>query len=103
MGGVVGIATPYALFGTITGSTNKMARGMNLQGMMLKFVAALSLPGLQEMIGPRMGTPAMLSAAGREKDGAKRAARGPVPNYPQLGDITHLTGIRVDRLSSPEA
>jgi enediyne biosynthesis protein E4 len=55
------------------------------------------------MIGAQMGTPTPLSAAERQKAEAEKAATGPVPNYPQLVDITRLAGIHFDHLSSPEA
>ncbi|MGB6722737.1 MAG: CRTAC1 family protein [Terracidiphilus sp.] len=51
----------------------------------------------------QMGTPTPLSPAERRKAEAERAASGPVPNYPQLVDITKLTGIQFDHKSSPEA
>jgi hypothetical protein len=54
------------------------------------------------MIGAQMGTPAPLSAAERQKAEAERSAKGPVPNYPQLVDMTHPTGIHVDLLSIQE-
>jgi hypothetical protein len=50
-----------------------------------------------------MGTPTPLSPAERQKAEAERAATGPVPNYPQLVDITKSTGIVFDHKSSPEA
>lgn len=50
-----------------------------------------------------MGTATPLSQAERKKAEEERMARGPLPNYPQLVDITNLTGIHFDHLSSPEA
>ncbi len=50
-----------------------------------------------------MGTPTPLSAAERQKAAAEREETGPVPNYPQLVDITASTGIHFEHLSSPEA
>jgi hypothetical protein len=50
-----------------------------------------------------MGTPTPLSPAERQKAEAERRATGPLPDYPQLVDITGLTGIHFDHLSSPEA
>lgn len=50
----------------------------------------------------QMGTPSPLPAAERQKAEAERAATGPLPDYPQLVDITATTGIQFDHLSSPE-
>jgi hypothetical protein len=55
------------------------------------------------MIAAQMGTPSPLSPGERQKADAERAATGPVPNYPQLVDITKSTGIVFDHKSSPEA
>ena len=51
----------------------------------------------------QMGTPTPLPAAEREKAEAERKATGPLPDYPQLVDITAITGINFNHLSSPEA
>ena len=52
----------------------------------------------------QMGNPTPLPPKEREKAEAERKAAGqPLPNYPQLVDITASTGIRFDHLSSPEA
>ena len=51
----------------------------------------------------QMGTPTPLSAEERKKAAAEREATGPVPDYPQLVDITASTGIKFEHLSSPEA
>lgn len=50
-----------------------------------------------------MGTPTPLSQEEKKKAEEEAQARGPLPNYPQLVDITGSTGIRFDHLSSPEA
>ena len=50
----------------------------------------------------QMGTATPLSPEERAKAQAERTATAPVPNYPQLVDITHSTGIRFEHLSSPE-
>ena len=50
----------------------------------------------------QMGTPTPLSPAERQKAAAELSATGPVPNYPQLVDITSLTKIKFDHKSSPE-
>jgi len=51
----------------------------------------------------QMGTATPLSPAERQKAESERAATGPVPNYPELVDITKSTGISFDHKSSPEA
>ncbi|MGB6688536.1 MAG: CRTAC1 family protein [Terracidiphilus sp.] len=51
----------------------------------------------------QMGTPTPLPAAEREKAAAEREATGPLPNYPQLVDITASTGIHFEHQSSPES
>src|SRR5580698_11286348 len=50
----------------------------------------------------QMGTPTPLSPEERKKAEAEKAATGPVPDYPQLVDITAATGIHFDHKSSPE-
>jgi enediyne biosynthesis protein E4 len=50
----------------------------------------------------QMGTATPLSPEERAKAQAERTATAPVPDYPQLVDITHSTGIRFEHLSSPE-
>jgi enediyne biosynthesis protein E4 len=50
-----------------------------------------------------MGTATPLSPAERQKAEAERHETGPLPNYPQLVDITASTGIHFEHLSSPEA
>jgi hypothetical protein len=51
----------------------------------------------------QMGTLTPLPAAEREKAEAERKAAGPLPDYPQLVDITAITEINFNHLSSPEA
>lgn len=51
----------------------------------------------------QMGTATPLSPEERARAEAESKATGPVPNYPQLVDITALTGIHFDHKSSPEA
>jgi enediyne biosynthesis protein E4 len=75
---------------------------MRLQIASLKFVVAFSFLALQEMIGAQMGTPTPLSPAEREKAEVERTVTSPVPNYPQLVDITKSTGISFDHKSTPE-
>jgi enediyne biosynthesis protein E4 len=50
----------------------------------------------------QMGTATPLSPTERAKAEAERAATTPVPDYPQLVDITRSTGIHFDHQSSPE-
>ncbi|MGA3129542.1 MAG: CRTAC1 family protein [Terracidiphilus sp.] len=76
---------------------------MRLRIVILKLSAALSFLAFEQMIGAQMGTPTPLSPAERQRAEAEKAATGPVPNYPQLVDITKLTGITFDHKSSPEA
>jgi enediyne biosynthesis protein E4 len=54
------------------------------------------------MLMGQMGTATPLSPEERAKAEAERAATAPVPNYPQLVDITRSTGIHFEHLSSPE-
>jgi enediyne biosynthesis protein E4 len=46
---------------------------------------------------------AQLLLAEKQKAAAESLASGPIPNYPQLIDITASTGINFEHLSSPEA
>jgi hypothetical protein len=50
-----------------------------------------------------MGTPTPLSAPEQQKAEAEAKEIGLMPDYPQLVDITRLTGIHFDHLSSPQA
>jgi len=59
------------------------------------FLAGTTLAG-------QMGTPTPLSPAERQKAEAEKATTEPVPNYPQLVDITKSTGIDFEHKSSPE-
>jgi enediyne biosynthesis protein E4 len=61
---------------------------------------ALFLAGT--MLAGQMGTPTPLSPAERQKAEAEKATTEPVPNYPQLVDITKSTGIDFEHKSSPE-
>jgi len=51
----------------------------------------------------QMGTATPLSPEERAKAEAERNATAPLPNYPELVDITDSTGIHFEHLSSPEA
>jgi enediyne biosynthesis protein E4 len=74
-------------------------------GIFLRCCAAICLLGLTSaaLAQAAMGTPTPLSPAERQKAEAENRASGPLPNYPQLVDITSLTGIHFDHMSSPEA
>jgi hypothetical protein len=63
---------------------------------------ALLLLCLSRAVAGQMGTPSPLSPVERQKAEAEEAETGPVPNYPQLIDITGSTGIRFEHKSSPE-
>jgi enediyne biosynthesis protein E4 len=76
---------------------------MRLRIVSLKFFVALLFLGLSGIIDAQMGTPTPLSPAERQKAEAERIATGPVPNYPQLVDITKSTGIHFEHRSSPES
>jgi hypothetical protein len=65
--------------------------------------AALSILFLSVAALGQMGTPTPLSQEERQKAAVEREARGILPNYPQLVDITASTGIHFQHLSSPEA
>ena len=69
----------------------------------LPLFAAFALLCSHSAAMAQMGTATPLSAAEREKAEAERAEAAPLPNYPQLVDITVETGIHFDHRSSPEA
>jgi enediyne biosynthesis protein E4 len=76
-------------------------RSVKLRNGLIGCVAlALFLSG--PMLAGQMGTPTPLSPAERQKAEAEKATTQPVPNYPQLVDITKSTGIEFDHQSSPE-
>ncbi|MGB6743372.1 MAG: CRTAC1 family protein [Terracidiphilus sp.] len=75
---------------------------MKAQTVSLKAGAVLSFLCLSVSLAGQMGTPTPLSPAERQKAEAERAATTPLPDYPQLVDITSLTGIHFDHKSSPE-
>ena len=54
-------------------------------------------------VAAQMGNATPLSAKEREQAAAERASTGPLPDYPQLVDITESTGIHFQHQSSPEA
>jgi enediyne biosynthesis protein E4 len=51
----------------------------------------------------QMGVSTPLPLAERQKAEAEQKASGPIPNYPQLVDITASSGVEFAHLSSPEA
>ena len=74
-----------------------------LSSVLLKTCATLLLAHVPAPLLAQMGNPTPLSPAERQKAEMEKAATGPVPDYPQLVDITKSTGIRFDHKSSPEA
>lgn len=82
---------------------DEFAGRMNFRSLIQTIVVTLLFLVLHEMMSAQMGTPTPLSQAERQKAAAESAATGPVPNYPQLVDITKLTGVRFNHTSSPEA
>jgi hypothetical protein len=76
---------------------------MNQRGVILAIVGALCFLIFPYTVAAQMGTPTPLSQAERQKAEAERAATGPVPNYPQLVDITKSTRISFEHKSSPDA
>jgi hypothetical protein len=64
--------------------------------------AALSLLCVSVSLAGQMGTATPLSPEERQKAEAEKKLTSPVPDYPQLVDITSLTGIHFDHESSPE-
>ncbi|MGB8031329.1 MAG: CRTAC1 family protein [Terracidiphilus sp.] len=70
---------------------------------LLPLYAAFALLCAHATVMAQMGTATPLSAAERQKAAAEQAETGPLPNYPQLVDITAETGIHFDHRSSPEA
>ncbi len=81
--------------------TGKTRRGLG--SLLLMICAALLTALVPSASSGQMGNPTPLPPAERQKAEAERAARGPVPNYPQLVDITQSTGIAFDHKSGPEA
>jgi enediyne biosynthesis protein E4 len=77
--------------------------GMKSQTFLLKTCTALSFLCMGVLLAAQMGAPTPLSPVEREKAEAEKKLSGPVPDYPQLVDITSLTGIHFDHKSSPEA
>jgi hypothetical protein len=77
--------------------------GVKLPTLLLKAGAALSLVCLSLPLAAQMGAATPLSPAERLKAEAERKLTSPVPDYPQLVDITSQAGIHFDHKSSPEA
>jgi hypothetical protein len=71
-------------------------------GLRIFLAVLVILFGNAALMG-QMGTPTPLPAAEREKAEAERKATGPLPDYPQLVDITAITGINFNHRSDPEA
>jgi hypothetical protein len=69
----------------------------------LRLCVVFALLCSHTLLFTQMGTPTPLSRAEQQKAEAESKKTGPVPGYPRLVDITALTGITFDHLSSPEA
>ena len=63
---------------------------------------ALSFVCIGASLAAQMGTATPLSPAERAKAEAEKKLTAPLPDYPQLVDITSLTGIHFEHKSSPE-
>jgi len=68
----------------------------------LKLGAMLGFLCTSISLAAQMGTATPLSPEERQKAEAEKKLTSPVPDYPQLVDITALTGIKFDHKSSPE-
>jgi hypothetical protein len=75
---------------------------MKSQALFLAGGAVLSFLCLSASLAAQMGASTPLSPAERQKAEAEAKLTGPIPDYPQLVDITKLTGIHFDHKSSPE-
>lgn len=89
-------------------SNNRMRaalRKLEVRRGLLYICAFLCLPGLTARTYAQsgMGNATPLSQSEKKLAEEEARARGPIPNYPQLVDITPTTGIHFDHLSSPEA
>ena len=82
---------------------NITRKNMRLRAGVRNSLVALAIVCANAALMGQMGTPTPLPAAERQKAEAERKATGPLPDYPQLVDITAITGINFDHLSSPEA
>ena len=65
-------------------------------------IAAVLFLSISVSLAAQMGTATPLSPAEREKAEAEKKLTTPLPDYPQLVDITSLTGVHFDHKSSPE-
>ena len=68
----------------------------------LQMVVALSFLCIRVCLAAQMGTATPLSPEERAKADAEKNLTTPLPDYPQLVDITTLTGVQFDHKSSPE-
>src|ERR1700689_4558383 len=67
------------------------------------FLIALPILSGNAALTCQMGNPTPLPAAERAKAESERKATGPLPDYPQLVDITAITGMNFTHRSDPEA
>ncbi len=68
-----------------------------------RICAAISLLCLCSAAASQMGTATPLSSTERQKAEAESRDTTPLPDYPQLVDVTTAAGIRFNHMSSPEA
>ncbi len=85
------------------GTRGSARLGRSRREFLLRLAGFLMLWPRQGVVEGQMGSPTPLSPAERKKAEAESKETGPLPNYPQLVDITKLTGIGFDHRSSPEA
>lgn len=86
----------------ISSGTLRSRRTVNRANFRNSSVAIALLFAGTILVG-QMGTPTPLSPAERQKAESEARDSRPLPDYPQLVDITRLTGINFDHLSSPDA
>jgi hypothetical protein len=86
-----------------SGSTNIAGALKASRGVITQLCVVFSILCLDAIGIAQMGTATPLPSAEREKAAAERETSGPLPNYPQLVDITASTGIDFKHLSSSDA
>ncbi|HVU47604.1 MAG TPA: CRTAC1 family protein [Terracidiphilus sp.] len=74
-----------------------------MRNSLAAIIVAMTFAGACASLSAQMGTSTPLSPAERAKAEAEQKLTTPVPDYPQLVDITGLTGIHFDHKSTPEA
>jgi enediyne biosynthesis protein E4 len=86
----------------LNSGTARIGRGVKWANCRNGCVALALLFAGTTLLG-QMGTPTPLSSAERQRAEAEARETQPLPNYPQLVDITHLTSVHFNHLSSPNA